>query len=330
MPKRSSNKYVPWYNELCAKKDCHCNRSPLDRTLLAHAYNIAWLADRIDGFDAEKLTVPDPEVIMGYLDDSKVSNARKGTSYSAMKVWHRCHNQQDYRNQYNPHLMECHRCQNSEAVKQLRNKKEAKNWVDYKDFTKMRKILSSRVCACAKEKKRLWSKQEFTDANMAFILEFHSKYPLRNELHSVKYSRDKNKDWGPDENFLDQDTQEIVWRNFKTKKSLGEQRHKLTRKMWRLWRYIMKQHIELDLRDNHMILGRQWHGLTSCGFASYFDRELKEFDCCKGKRVTPMIFRKSHITHKLRKQMSIDVHEKYAKKCLHSSEQNHKYRKREL
>ena len=319
-----------WFEELCSKKDCNCRKTPLDRTLRNHAYSISWLADRIDGFDAEKLTVPDPEAIMSYLDESKVSVGRKSTCYSAMKVWHRCHDEKDKQNQYNAHLLHCHRCRNTEEAQQKRNERESKNWVDHKDFAKMRKELCSRVCKCAKMKKKLWSKQEFTDANMAFILEYYNKYPLRNELHSVRYSMDKDKEWGPDDNFLDQENHEIVFRNFKTRDSLGEQRHKLSRKMWRLWRYIVKQHIELNLNDDHMIIGRQWRGLSSCGFAAYFVRELGQFDCCKGKRVTPMIHRKSHITHKLRKQMSMVDHQKYAHKCLHSLSQNHKYRKRDL
>ena len=327
MPKRSSNKHMPWLEELCGKKECHCDKPPLDRTLRAHAYSLAWLAERVDGFDANELKVPDPEVILSYLDDAKVSNGRKSSSYSAMKVWHRCHDQQDKRNQYSSHLLRCHRCRNGEEAKQKRNKREAKNWVDYKDFAKMRKILCSRVCECAKQKKSMWSKQEFTDANMAFILEYYNKYPIRNELHSVRYG---NKEWGPNDNFLDTENQEIVFRDFKTKKALGEQRHKLSRKMWRLWRYIARQHKELNLDDDHMIIGRQWHGLSACGFASYFDRELKQFECCKGKRVTPMIHRKSHITHRLRKQMPMAEHNDYAKKCLHSTAQNHKYRKRDL
>ena len=330
MPKRSANKHLPWYDELCDKKECNCKKAPLDRTLKNHAYAIAWLAERIDGFDVDELKVPEPESIMSYMDGAKVSNGRKSNSYAAMKVWHRCHDEQDKREQYNSHLMECNRCQHSEREKQLRSNKEAKNWVDYKDFVKIRKTLCARVCDCAKQKKRLWSKQEFTDANMAFILEYHSKFPIRNELHSVKYSNDKEKEWGPNDNFLDQENQEIVFRDYKTKKSLGEQRHKLTRKMWRLWRYIQKQHIELGIDDHHVILGKQWRGLTSCGFAGYFSCALQEFECCKGKRVTPMIHRKSHITYTLRRQMALNAHQSYAKNCLHSSAQNHQYRKREL
>lgn len=329
MPRISSNKHLVWYNELCSKKECHCNKAPLDRTIKNHAYAMAWLAERIDGFDEDELKVPEPEAIMSYLDGAKVTNGRKSNSYAAMKVWHRCHDEQDNRSKYNSHLMECNRCQYNERIEQARNEKESKNWVDYKDFAKIRKIVCSRVCECAKQKKRLWSKQEFTDLNMAFILEYHNKYPLRNELHSVKYSMDPKKEWG-NENFLDQENQEIVWRDFKTKHSLGEQRHKLSRKMWRLWRYIQKQHVALNLTDDHIILGKHWHGLSSCGFASYFNCGMQEFECCKGKRVTPMIHRKSHITHYLRRQIPIQKHNKYANNCLHSMAQNQQYRKREV
>ena len=330
MPRISSNKHLVWYNELCSKKECHCNKAPLDRTIKNHAYAMAWLAERIDGFDEDELKVPEPEAIMSYLDGAKVTNGRKSNSYAAMKVWHRCHDEQDNRSKYNSHLMECNRCQYNERIEQARNEKESKNWVDYKDFAKIRKIVCSRVCECAKQKKRLWSKQEFTDLNMAFILEYHNKYPLRNELHSVRYSMDPNKEWGPNDNFLDQEKQEVEFRDFKTKQHLGEIRQKLTRKMWRMWRYIVKQHQELNLSDDHIILGKHWKGLSSCGFASYFSSALQEFECCKGKRVTPMIHRKSHITHKLRKQMTLQKHDMYAKNCLHSTRQNHQYRKREL
>lgn len=329
MPKVTNGEYKPWFNELCSKKCIGCSedRVPTESpTLRNHAYNIAWLARRMDGFDSEKLLVPEPEKVIDYLSTAKVSCERKSNSYSAMKVWHRCHEQANESMKYAPALLES-KCERKKGeMEQKRSAKENKHWIDHKCFKKIVNELVDRTKAVARNKKygERWSKQEYIDATMAFITLFHSKYPLRNELHSVRWGETE---WEANDNYLDMDAREIVLNKYKTSKYHGPVRFKLTRGMWQLWRWIYRQQVLLGLPSKYVILGKHWRKLSSQGIANFVSTELGKFEDCKGKRVTLMRLRHIKITHFLKNDRPLKKHAQFARNCLHTMSQSHRYRR---
>ena len=106
--------YQKWYKEkLCGSDDC-----PTDPTLKTYAYSMAWLAKRMEGFDAETAMVPEPQKILDYMETNKVKNGRRVASYTALKVFHNCKKEQTCSKAYGVPLVMCSRQQQAEYAKQ--------------------------------------------------------------------------------------------------------------------------------------------------------------------------------------------------------------------
>ena len=116
-----------WLNWLNAKYDSGPARRPQDQTVNTYAYNLAWLAARMDGFADGR--VPTPEDVVTYMDTNDVKNGRRGQSYTAMKVYHNCCGERNCSHRYRRNDMSmakkeefARRCLHSAAVNDIYRK----------------------------------------------------------------------------------------------------------------------------------------------------------------------------------------------------------------
>lgn len=313
MPRVGDGKYKVWFDAMVTKA---CPEKTTLKTLRTHAYSIRWLAERMDGFDAEELKVPTPEQVMDYLSEAKITEGRRASVLCAMKVWHRCREEKKLCGQYGPALTRARYKIKTQHDLQERSSTQQKNWVPLKCFKKFAAKLRYEIFALPKDK--ILTKEQYIQATIAFILTFHLKYPVRNELRTVTWSN-------TEENHIADKT--LVMKNHKCAKSMGTITFALTRPMQRLLRIIKtaQTHYGIVERD-HIILSKHWRPMTTGGFSSYLRRELKRIPECKEKNVTAMLLRHICITHKRHGQMTIAQEREFCRSCLHSVPRNNLYR----
>ena len=309
---------VAKYFELLKEKLCDSDKCPSDSTLKTYAYSLAWMAERIDGFNGDK--VPDCDTIMKYMNGNKVAHSRRLSSYTALKVWHNCHGEKDCSSKYCTPLILAKREQDAHYAKQERSKHQNKNWVDFKVLKKYAACIRDKTIHL--DKNKLWTKDEYAMATLAFILQYHLVYPIRRCLCTVKWGIEHS----DTENYLDWNKQSIVWNVHKTAKWKGPIVHKLSRQMWRLFGLLRKQQKMRDITSGPILLNRYWKPMTKNGYSSWLKREMKKCHGCADKEVGCLIIRHAVITHKRRHCMTNAQREKFANQCMHSSKTNDDYR----
>ena len=313
MKSELATKYMAWFKE----KLCDSEKCPSDSTLKTYAYSMAWMAKRIDGFTKDN--VPDCETIMKYMDGNKVKTTRRLASYTALKVWHNCKGEKDCSSKFCTPLILAKREQDSHYAKQERSEHQDKNWVDFKVLKK--------YAACIREKtfhldkNKLWTKDEYAMATLAFILQYHLIYPIRRCLCTVQWGTKED-----DGNYLDTKTQTIVYNKHKTAKWKGQVTHKLSRQLWRLFSLLRKQQKMRDIQSGPILLNRYWRKMSKNGYSSWLKREMKKCYGCADKEVGCLIIRHAVITHKRRHCMTNAQREKFANQCMHSAATNDTYR----
>ena len=312
MPRVGDGKYKVWFNAMVTNA---CPEKTTIGTLRTHAYSIRWLAERMDGFDAEEQQVPKPEQVLDYLDEAKISEGRRASVLCAMKVWHRCRGEKELCGQYGPALIRTRHLIKTQHNLQERSPAQQKNWVPYKCFKKYAAKLRQEIFALPKDK--ILTKDQYVQTTLAFILTFHLKYPVRNELRTVTWSN-------TEENHITDKT--LVLKKHKCAKSMGTITFALTRPMQRLLRIIKTAQRHYGIEKDYVILSKHWKPMTTGGFSSYLRRELKRIPECKDKNVTAMLLRHICITHKRHGQMTIAQEREFCRSCLHSVPRNNLYR----
>ena len=299
----------------------HGNR-PSDSTVRTYAYNLAWLAARMDGFSMRGTgTTPTPEDVVAYMDENEVKNSRRGQSYTAMKVLHNCCNERNCSARYCAPLMASKHATEANYAKQKKSVHESKNWIEYKVLKKFSAEL--RKATFALDKNDLWTKSEYAVATLAFILEVHKKFPIRRELATVKWGGEAS----DEHNWLDSSAQEIVYNKHKSAPHMGAVRHKLDRTMWRLWRLLKKQQMKRKATSGHILLNKYWKPMTPNGYSTWLKREMRRCKACSEKTVGCLMLRHCVISHYRRNDMPMAKRDAFARRCLHSSAVNDIYRK---
>ena len=309
---------VARYMKAFKEKLCDMDKCPSDSTLKTYAYSMNWMLQRIEGFTFAKPA--DCDTILKYMNGNKVKSTRRLASYTALKVWHNCHGEKDCSKKYCTPLVLAKREQDAHYAKQERSDHQCKYWVDFKVLKKYAGKIRDQTFAL--DKNRLWEKNEYAMATLAFILQYHLTYPIRRCLCTVKWGIEPS----DDENYLDWDTREIVYNKHKTAKHHGAFKHKLSRQLWRLFGLIRKQQKMRDINSGHLLLNRYWKRMTPNGYSSWLKREMKKCPGCDKKEVGCLIIRHSVITHKRRHCMTNAQSEKFASQCMHSAKTNNDYR----
>ena len=309
---------VARYMKLLKEKLCDSDKCPTDNTLRTYAYSLSWMADRIDGFNGSK--VPDCDTIMKYMNGNKVSHSRRLASYTALKVWHNCNDEKDCSRKYCTPLILAKREQLSHYAKQERTDHQSKNWVDFKVLKKYAACIRDKTFHL--DKNRLWTKDEYAMATLAFILQYHLVYPIRRCLCTVQWGVEPSDEI----NYLDPNKKAVVFNNHKTQKYQGQIVHSLSRQLWRLFGLIRKQQKMRDISSGHILLNRYWRKMSKNGFSSWLKREMKKCYGCADKEVGCMIIRHSVITHKRRHDLTNAQREKFAMQCMHTAKTNDDYR----
>jgi len=270
----------------------------------------------MDGFS--ETTVPEPEDVMKYMTDNDVPLKRRQMSYSAMKVLHNARDEISQSKKYGQPLTETKYAIAKEYAKQAKTPTQRKNWIDYKCLKKHAKELKARTIAL--DKNALWSKDEYAEAQLAFILHFHLKYPIRRDLCTVQYG------------MADTETgnhlikKEIVFRDHKLKRHKKVFTMTLDRDMWRLAQLLRKQHAMRGITSGNLLLNRYWKRMLPNSFTNWMKREMGKLESCKGKNVSCLGIRHSVITHKRRNDTTLAQREELAYKAMHSAAINELYR----
>ena len=110
---------------------------------------------------------------------------------------------------------------------QKRTTKQNKNWVEHSELKKF--AIKLRDETYKLDKHSFWSKEEVMRGQLAFILLFHLRYPIRRDLATVKWSNNKKQEWGEEDNYLDQENKQIVLQRHKVWKHKGTVRFSLSR-----------------------------------------------------------------------------------------------------
>ena len=251
------------------------------------------------------------------MEMNKVKTTRRLASYTALKVWHNCNGAKECSKKYCTPLILAKREQDSYYAKQQRTDHQNKNWVEFSVLKKFAGCIRDKTFHL--DKNRLWTKDEYATATLAFILQYHMTYPIRRCLCTVK--------WGEkSDNYLDLKKKQIVYNKHKTAKFSGPIIHKLSRQMWRLFSLIRKQQKMREIDSGTILLNRYWRPMSKNGYSSWLKREMKNCRGCHDKEVGCLIIRHSVITHKRRHCMTIAQKEKFANECMHSSKRNDEYR----
>ena len=286
-------------------------------TLRTYAYSLKWLSDRIDGFEDDKY--PSPETVIDYMDKNSIKPSRRMGSYTAMKVLHNCKGEKSCSDKYGLPLLECKRGIDAQMEKQERSDKESKNWVPFSDLKKFAACV--RAKAYKLDKNVLWSKDDYAIAQLAFILTYHLKFPIRRDLATVT--------WGSEEtpNHLNEKTHSITYNVHKCVRWSGPVTQTLSRDMWKLFSLLRRQHKLRSINSGYILLNRYWRRMSPNGYSTWLKRETKAIPGCDKKTVGVLAIRHSVITHKLRNERSIKDRQKFASECMHSTKQNQLYRK---
>ncbi len=307
--------------QFCCFEKCLCSDERSSRTkssIRTYCYNLCWLAKRMDGF--EKDGTPGAEAVMQYMTENDVPLKRRQMSYSAMKVYHNARNEIAESKKYAHPLVDVKHSLDREYNKQERTDRQKSNWIDYKCLKKHANELRQETFKL--DKHILWDKDQFARAQLALILTFHLKYPIRRDLCTVQYNVEGNEQG----NNLVDETKEIVFRDHKTKRYHPEFRMKLDRLMWRLIQLLRSQHALRGLKSGYLLLNRYWKQLHRNAFTNWMKREMGKLEACKGKSVGCLGIRHSVITHKRRNDSTLEKRNQFAYHCMHSAKRNEQYR----
>ena len=301
--------------EKCLKGDVKRDRTA--GSIRTYCYNLCWLARRMDGFGEDK--VPSAEEVIKYMDENNVPLRRRQMSYSAMKVLLNAQENHEESKKYGIPLQEVKNKITSDYDKQERTDKQKANWIDYMCLKKHANELRNETVAL--DKNRLWTKEEYARAQLAFILTFHLKYPIRRDLCTVLYNTADNEEGN---NLIGK---EIVFRKHKLMKKVPEFRFQLDRKMWRLLQLLRKQHSMRNIKSGHILLNRFWRGMKPNAFTNWMKREMGKLESCKGKAVSCLGIRHSVITHRRRHDSTLHKRSEFTRCCMQSSNHmNDQYR----
>ena len=257
------------------------------------------------------------------MENAKLSPTRKCAVYTALKKFHGCHGDECNCKKYGKTLVEAKRAVDAAYDKQRRTPKQNKNWIEFPQLKEFASSLRNEVFKY--DKNAFWDKEQFVKTQLAFILHFLIKYPIRRELATVKWNP-KQEQWGTNDNYLDIKNHKIVLQKHKTSKHTGTHTYRLTRTMWRLWGLLRKQLNLRKIYKGHILNSKYYRPMSLNGFSSWMQREMKRCEACKGKCVSTMIIRHCCITHKRRHEMTNEKKREYAKDCLHSEQRNNLYR----
>lgn len=312
---------------LTENDDADKPRSPL--TLRTYSYNLKWIAERMNWGDTPDdlfANIPAPEDVINWHETNKQPLRRKCFSYCAMKVLHNMRGEQQLSNKYGPTLTHCSHCLANENEQQKRDPKQGKNWVEHSCLKKYAKTLRDAVYKLSKDV--LWTKDQYADLEMAFILTYSLKFPPRRELHNLTWSSAISDDEKRAEfNYLDEKKRRVVIHLSKNRRWRTEPyTHILTREMWRLVRLIRKQQKIRRFPHGRVLLNRYWKDMTPNGYSTWFAREMKKCPGCADKRIGCNILRHSKITHVRRNEMTIRQANQFAEDCSHTRQLNEIYR----
>ena len=282
-------------------------------TLRTYAYNLEWLRKRMD-FNG--LNPPPCCDVLDYMDTNKVKLLRRQNSYIALKKLHKALGEKDKCEAYGLPLVECRHALTTLNEKQERSPSQNKNWVEFSHLKKYAACLRKDVYSL--DKNKVWSKNEYATTQMAFILTYHLKFPVRRILATVTLDSGDNK--------LDTKSKSIIYTKHKCSRYRKEPYiHKLTREMWRLFKLIFRQQKLRSLDPGHLLLNRYWDPMTPNGYSTWFKREMKRMPDC-GKRVIGcMAIRHSVISHYRRNEMRLLAKNDFANRCMHSVKRNELY-----
>jgi hypothetical protein len=305
----------------CFKAElCKCQGERTDSTMATYCYNLCWLQKRLDGFGDG--TQPGFDDVMEYMTENKIALRRKQSSYVAMKVLLNVRGKTEESDKYARPLIEVKNQLQNEYDKQERSDKQQKNWVDYADLNCCAKEL--RTATYKLDKRKLWTKDEYARAQLAFILTFHLKFPLRRILCTIIY-KPEDASVG---NVLDDKTKKIIIRNHKMQRKYKDPfEFQLDRNMWRLSQLLRKQHKLRGVTKNAPILiSRYWRPMTRNSYCNWLKREMGKLEPCKGKSVGCLAIRNSVITHKRRHDSKMLDRQEFAYNCMHRPAANELYR----
>ena len=312
------NPDVPVLIEAFRKKLCGTDKCPADSTLRTYAYSIAWLKQRID---FPETGMPSPEKVMEYMNNAKIPPVKKCQIYTALKKWHGCHGDKCSCDKYGKPLVNAKREVDAFYDKQERTKKQEKNWIEFPVLKAFCNGLRDEVLTYSKH--MFWEKEQFIKAQLAFILLFHIKYPVRRDLATVKWGKPE---YGPTENFIDPSTKTIVLRKYKTARWMGEKSFILTRVMWKIWSMLKIQQKKRQINSGYILLNKYYRPMSPNGFTSWLTREMQRCEGCEKKVIGCTLLKHCCITHKRRHEMTNQQKREYAEKCLHSVSKNNQYR----
>jgi hypothetical protein len=306
----------------CCFKDelCKCQGDRTDSTISTYCYNLCWLEKRLDGFTETEQ--PSFNAIMDYMTENKIPLRRQQSSFVAMKVLHNTRGQKEESERYARPLIDVKGRLQNEYNKQERTERQKKNWVDFKDLSCCAKMLRAETYKL--DKNSLWTKDEYARAQLAFILTFHLKYPLRRILCTIIY-KPENKNLG---NVLDDKNRKVIIREHKMQRKYKDPfEYRLDRNMWRLAQLLRKQHKLRGVTENATLLvSRYWRSMSRNSYCNGLKREMSRLEPCKGKSVGCLAIRNSVITHKRRHDSKILEREEFAYNCMHQAATNEMYR----
>jgi hypothetical protein len=298
----------------CLLADERANRT--DSSVRTYCYNLCWLATRIPGFT--ETDIPDADVVLKWMEDNEVSLRRRQMSYSAMKVLLNSKGDIAESKKYATPLLDMKYKIQKKYNQQNRTARQKANWVDYTCLKRHAKELRTKTLALGKND--LWDKNQFAEAQLAFILTFHLKYPIRRDLCTVKYNVDDN------ENGNNLVGKEIIFKDHKLKRLKTVFTMALDRTMWRLVQLLRRQHKMRGLTSGNLILNRYWKPMLPNSFTNWMKREMGKLASCKGKNVSCLGIRHSVITHRRRNDLTLEQRQAFAENCMHSAAMNDQYR----
>lgn len=303
--------------DILKKRPGRRGKIPTASTIRQYAYNLRWLNQRMDGFEVGE-KVPSPETVLDYVENAKLDAGRRKNVYVALKMWHLGKGECSCCEKYSTHLKRCCDELANLQEKQVKSKRQKKNWIDYKELKKFASQMRDEVLAFPK--KMIWGKPEYTKATLTFILLFHMKHPVRRDLYTVRVRTKEG-------NYIDESTKEIVLTKYKTSETHGEQRFKLSRPMWTIAQRLLSQQKMRDINTDYLILNNYFKPMTGNGFSQWFSREMaKHCQSAKGKRVGCTMLRHIVITHLHRNQKTWSEKKEMADKCMHSVKTHESYR----
>ena len=301
---------------------CCCNekleKKRTASSIRTYCYNLCWIACRMDGFSETE--IPPAEDIINYMEENQIPDKRRQSTYSSLKVLLNAKGLDAESKKFSIPLTECKRRLQSITDKQERTAKQKANWVEVACLKRHAKELRDEVTAY--DKGRLWTKDEYAKAQLAFILAFHLKYPIRRDLCTVKYNEPGNTEG----NNVDLQTRKVTFKQHKLTRYGKVFEFTLDRNQWRLMQLLRKQHALRGIKSGNLILGRYWKPLNPNAFTNWMVREMGKLDSCKGKRVGCLAIRHSVITHHHRNSKKLQKMKDFAYCCMHTLTTNMEYR----